>query len=362
MLPGLLFLSFLLPATGPGKCGGEPAPPEKIDIYMTNMACDVFGMQTKLIQLLGRATDTIDAHFYNCGRADIANAFIAAKERGVRVRFITDYDNYQNGYMQDVCYRPMEEAGIPIITENFTTYRPNPSAESHNKFAVIDERFVWTGSLNLTDSSIQDQANDVVVIDASSVAQAYTEEFEKMWGSSTSVPNASQSRFGTYKPPSGRKVHSVGGETLELCFDAEDPCDDAIVEQIQGASETIDFAIFTFTRQSIANALIDAANRGVRVRGIFDVEGSGFEGSQYDRLKSASNFFLSVKRGDEIACPIGIHNKLLIIDGHAKGDPVVITGSKNWTSASETLNDENIVILHSPGAAAIYADAFEEMW
>ncbi|RME50453.1 MAG: phosphatidylserine/phosphatidylglycerophosphate/cardiolipin synthase family protein, partial [Deltaproteobacteria bacterium] len=341
VLFGFLIASLFAGAAAPRGCGDtSPDPPEKIDIYMTNMACDVFGMQTKLIQLLDSAQDTIDAHFYNCGRQDIANAFIEAEERGVRVRFITDYDNYQNGYMQDVCYGPMEAAGIPIITEAFTTKNPNTAAESHNKFVVVDGRYVWTGSLNLTDSSMRDQANDVVVLESSGLAEAYTDEFEKMWGSSTAVPNASQSRFGVFKSPTMRKIHTVGGETVEVCFDAEDPCEDVIIEAIQGARDSIDFAIFTFTRQSIASALIDAANRGVHVRGIFDAEGASFSGSQYDRLESASGFHLSVKKGNEIACPVEIHSKLIIIDAYTNGDPIVITGSKNWTSASETINDE----------------------
>ncbi|MEZ4297725.1 MAG: phospholipase D-like domain-containing protein [Polyangiaceae bacterium] len=46
--------------------------------------------------------------------------------------------------------------------------------------------------------------------------------------------------------------------------------EDKVVVAIDGSKKTLDFATFTFTRPRILSALVDAAERGVRVRGLVD--------------------------------------------------------------------------------------------
>jgi len=56
-----------------------------------------------------------------------------------------------------------------------------------------------------------------------------------------------------------------------------------------------------------------------------------------------------------------LHNKFLILDASG-ADPVVITGSMNWTGAGGASNDENTLILHDAALAQAYLAAYQELY
>ena len=52
----------------------------------------------------------------------------------------------------------------------------------HNKFFIIDKRFIWTGSANISDTGVGGyNANIVGVLDSIYFARFYTQEFEQMY-------------------------------------------------------------------------------------------------------------------------------------------------------------------------------------
>jgi hypothetical protein len=53
------------------------------------------------------------------------------------------------------------------------------------------------------------------------------------------------------------------------------------------------------------------------------------------------------------------HNKMAIIDpSNPTSDPQVVTGSHNWSSAANTSNDENTLIIHNAAVANMYYQSF----
>jgi phosphatidylserine/phosphatidylglycerophosphate/cardiolipin synthase-like enzyme len=53
------------------------------------------------------------------------------------------------------------------------------------------------------------------------------------------------------------------------------------------------------------------------------------------------------------------HHKYAIVDHSELGsDPLVITGSHNWSSTAESVNDENTVIVHNARVANLYHQEF----
>jgi phosphatidylserine/phosphatidylglycerophosphate/cardiolipin synthase-like enzyme len=51
----------------------------------------------------------------------------------------------------------------------------------HDKFLVIDDRVVITGSMNWNSNSIEDNRENIVVIESEELARAYTLEFRNIW-------------------------------------------------------------------------------------------------------------------------------------------------------------------------------------
>ena len=123
---------------------------------------------------------------------------------------------------------------------------------------------------------------------------------------------------------------------------------DALVEELGKVKGTILVQAYSFTSAPIAQALKDAAQRGVKVRVVLDKSQRG------ERYTSAT--FL-VRAG----IPVWIdashqiaHNKVMILD-----DETVVTGSFNFTKAAEQSNAENLLILKDKGLAAIYRKNWE---
>ena len=106
----------------------------------------------------------------------IAVALIAAKERGVFVKWVTD-DKHgieadsEEGHGQ---FAQLKQAGIEVRDDN-------SSGLMHNKFIIIDNEIVWTGSTNLTTNGIQRNNNNVIVMRLPKVAAIYKQEFKEMW-------------------------------------------------------------------------------------------------------------------------------------------------------------------------------------
>ncbi|MEZ4235876.1 MAG: phospholipase D-like domain-containing protein [Myxococcota bacterium] len=215
----------------------------------------------------------------------------------------------------------------------------------HDKFAVVDGRWVWTGSTNASDSGTGGyNANLVAVIDSPTVAGWYTSEFEQMYLGG---------RFHGAKEAQGpmRTVLS-DGTGLEVLFSPQhQPLTRAVVPRIAAARRSIDIAVFFLTHKEVAQALIDAHRRGVAVRVILDASGAANEYSKHDVLRLAG---IPVKIED-----LGgkMHAKTAVIDGEW-----VVAGSMNWTGAGDRDNDENTLLIASRAQAAALEAWFEVLW
>ncbi len=142
---------------------------------------------------------------------------------------------------------------------------------------------------------------------------------------------------------------------------AHGPSDDisrmeaALLAFIDGAQQSLDAAIYELARPRLADALIAAQARGVRVRVVADDEKVLREEDDkalFDRLKAAGIPVVP----DPFASHLQ-HNKFAVADGAR-----VWTGSVNWTRSGMTYNQENAIELRSPQVAAAYAIEFDEMF
>jgi len=150
--------------------------------------------------------------------------------------------------------------------------------------------------------------------------------------------------------------HSVSTGTDAIYLD--ESADDTIIRYINRAKYTLDVAIYNFSIagiSNIANALNQAYARGVTIRVVTDA--------------SAGNSGIPELTGGikRIARPSGdgiMHDKFMIVDGKSSDpmDPIVWTGSCNWTAQNINTDDNNILFIQDMSLAKIYLLEFEEMW
>ncbi|MFC2101732.1 phospholipase D-like domain-containing protein [Bacteroidota bacterium] len=150
--------------------------------------------------------------------------------------------------------------------------------------------------------------------------------------------------------------HSVSTGVDAIFLDAS--ADDTIIQYITRAKYTIDVAIYNFTVEGISNiasALNAAYARGVTVRVVTD----GSTGNSGIPELTGGIKKIARPAGDGI-----MHDKFMIIDGKSlvPNDPIVWTGSCNWTDWNINTDDNNMLFIQDMSLAKVYMLEFEEMW
>ncbi len=102
---------------------------------------------------------------------EIALPLVKARERDVKVRLYLDKDQVDYQYSQS---RFLVQKGIKtrISTNNYIM---------HNKFAIIDNRILLTGSYNWTFSANNRNYENLMVIDDPEIIEIFQNQFINLW-------------------------------------------------------------------------------------------------------------------------------------------------------------------------------------
>jgi phosphatidylserine/phosphatidylglycerophosphate/cardiolipin synthase-like enzyme len=307
--------------------------------YPTNKANYKGGLDTYLVNLMNKATKTLDVADYDFDLANVADAMVAAKNRGVTVRMVTDTDTYTNKDTSvQAAFTILKNAKIPIVEDN-------RGPIMHNKFTVVDGQYVETGSWNYTLYDTYRLNNNMIIIHDAKLAQNYTTEFEKMFVQKTFGPNKAK---GVPNP-----VLTIGGVRVQNYFAAEDGVSAHIVDELNKATKSIYFMAFSFTAENIGNAVINKAKAGVTVGGVFETTGSNTEYSEFGKMKKENLPNLQVITDGN---PYVMHHKVFIID-----EKTVIFGSFNFSDNADTANDENLLIVEDPTMAKAFKAEYDRV-
>lgn len=312
----------------------------------------------RLIARINAATQTVDVALYSLSGsagAGIASALVAAHQRGVRVRVIMDDETSSTAPPGTIT-----SAGIPLITDAFGGNDPAPL--HHNKFVVVDRAspataWVMTGSWNPTDPGTDDHQQNVLWVQDASMAAVYTEEFEQMWGGRGAQPVAASSRFGVRKTQVSPSVVRLGETDVRVLFSpqgagAYGSTEAHILRALATADSELALNLNLITRLPIVDAVRARHDAGVTVRGV--VGETTTTGSVFAELAAFA---------DVLAFPsdaLGLlHHKAALVDAQSPdSDPMVITGSHNWSRAANESNNENTVIVASAALANLYLQEF----
>ena len=295
---------------------------------------------------IDKAMHTLDVAVYNHSDNMIANAINDAHERGVRVRYITceSTATTAEGELND---------DIPFLE------RPEIMGIMHNKFIVIDvdiadSAWVLSGSTNWTTNQLFDDPNHIIMVQDQSVARAYELEFNEMWGSDGDQYDLDNAKFGSDKTNNTPHHFIVNGNDFEVYFSPSDNTTYNISNALKTANDEINFALLVFTNDQLGTTIAEEYESGVEVNGI--IEQVNTLGSEYEfLLEEGVNVISHQGFGDSF------HHKYCIVDhANTDSDPLVITGSHNWSGAAETNNDENTMIIHDANIANQFFQEFNE--
>jgi phosphatidylserine/phosphatidylglycerophosphate/cardiolipin synthase-like enzyme len=147
----------------------------------------------------------------------------------------------------------------------------------------------------------------------------------------------------------------AGGQTsakVEVAF--REDCETLCLRAIREAKREIYVAAYSFTRRTIVDALVQRAERGVRLHIKLDAHQakSRFSENAIAALDRAGIKYERIKMPAYRA----MHNKFLVVDRK-----VVVTGSYNFTSAATEDNWENVVRVDSMSVATSYVDEWKRI-
>jgi phosphatidylserine/phosphatidylglycerophosphate/cardiolipin synthase-like enzyme len=297
-------------------------------------------LEDALVAALDGAQISIDAALFELNSEPVTQALVRARERGVTVRFVTDGE--YGIEKPETTVDQLELAGITVVSDKTRT------GLMHNKFFVIDDLYVWTGSTNITHNGIYNNNNNSMLIRSRQLAENYAVEFEEMFGGS----------FGKTSPAFiPHPDFTLDNTRIETYFESEATVENRLAELLTNA-KTVHFMTFSFTdslrwkegetERSILMLLHDRSVAGeIELYGIV-------ESSQRQYLASLFCDNLNVRQDGN---PDVFHHKVFIFDRS-----IVVMGSFNYSNSAANDNDENLLIIHNPVIAQAYLEEFNRRW
>ncbi len=331
-----------------------------------NHAVGDVDFKERLGQRIDSATRSIDICMYSFNEiTQIRDKIINAIVRGVKIRFVYDH---RDGNIQQMV-QDLINAGVRV------QQRPQGTNIMHNKFFIFDARdnisyrddWLWTGSANITNDQFYQDAQNVLFVQDQALCNTYTREFEEMWGSHNDINNSSAAKFGADKSNNTPHLFNINGRKVECYFSPSDNPSTMVENMIaDNTDKSIFFCAFAFTRFNIANKMKAEFNPPAKmVRGVFD-DGNGTDpASVYPEMKGIGGsvpwnppapVYLDGQTGL-------LHSKYILIDADLpSSDPMVETGSYNFSNAASFGNDENMLIIHDSLIANQYYQEFAKRY
>ncbi len=273
--------------------------------------------------------EVVVAH-YNIRSERVLDKLVALKRRGVDVRIAVDASNAANEWNSGD--DRLEREGIKLVR-----FKPAAAgAIMHLKASVIDGAFAMSGSFNWNETAAAGNDENMIAFRDPELVGRYRDQILELLDE---------------RPRSVEVARANAWAVLQ--FAPESQVDRSIVGAIDAAKSSVDVAMFTFTMKNVADALIRAQQRGVRVRLIVEDKQDGFSDAD-ERLAAAGA--LVVRAANKTGPHSAMHQKYAVLDGTR-----VITGATNWTFSGTRNNEEDLLILDLPSLASAYAKNFLDL-
>ena len=301
--------------------------------------CNTNACET-LLNEINNAQKSIDFALYGLkNQQEIISALINAKSRGVKIRFVCDFAKNKKDNYEDI-----EELKKHFPNNSDEEYeKSNRAAIMHNKFFIFDNKKVFTGSANITQTDFTEfNSNTSILINSKEIAQIYTNEFEQMFNG----------KFHYYKKQNKNNEIDLNGTKISSYFSPQDKIiTTKIIPLIEKAENKIYISTFFITNHELKTALINAKNRGIDIKIINDATNAS---NKYNINKELRDSGIKVKTENYAGKN---HSKNIIIDNN-----ISIIGSMNFTNSGERRNDENVIIIKDKDINNYLNEIFKYLW
>jgi phosphatidylserine/phosphatidylglycerophosphate/cardiolipin synthase-like enzyme len=334
------------------------------------------GLAEGIVDFIARAKDerwSLKGAFYEFQWPAVIDAFGEARKRGVKVSIVfDDIDNATGPHKKNE--KAIKDEGLKGIT----TPRTNGTL-MHNKFIVLIQgnkpRAVLFGSTNLTENGLYGHANCAHIVENEDIAAKYLEFHDKL------KTDPETSRESDYKDWTIEHTPAPADGFVDGMAPVFSPRADGDAltwyAQMAGAAKKGLFMTFAFgMNEQFRN--VYATDDDILRMGLMEKEWNGANKeaqiAAIRKLQARRNVVIAIGNHiplssfdqwlgelDRITGHVNvhwIHTKFALIDPMSN-NPIVITGSANFSDASTRTNDENmLVIKNDKRVAEIYLGEF----
>jgi len=263
-----------------------------------------------------------------------------AANNGVQINIVTEKGFFDNPESAPLISQLAQTGRVTIKTDNDDIAR-----QVHSRYAIIDDHIVIASSGDFLDNDFNRAINNTLIFNqprtyvngggpgaVTTLTDAFLFDFDQMFN---------MGRFGGDKEILINHTFNVG-VPVEVYFGPNDNLIDPIVEEVNNLQSSLYYAIRQVTDSTMLYVL---SNFGVV--GFYDAFTNG---DLSEILPNATPFQWTGYNT--------LNHKVMLIDlpGDVSNtlspavldilDPVVITGSSNWTHSGLALNDEQLLIIH----------------
>lgn len=322
------------------------------------------------IRQAGNGDELVGA-FFEFKNTRIYDALKLAKGRGVNVAIL--YDGDDQGEKNELA---LDGQGM----DGMTKAREHSGGFAHNKFLVFrrdnQSEQVWTGSVNLSENGLFGHSNNAHLVRDPQIAEQYYQYWRLLDDDLTRKPSAERAEALSPVP-----AHALNDEVLAI-FSPRPSLEalDWYATLASGAERGL-FTTFAFGMNSRFVPSYDITDDVLRFA-LMEKKGNGktykLQAAEIDRIRKRPNVTVSVGHHIELnlfdrwlaeldkvvneAHVLYVHTKYMLIDP-LSANPTVIVGSANFSAASTTDNDENMLVIHGNTAVAdIYMGEFMRLF
>ncbi|MBA2663382.1 MAG: hypothetical protein H0U74_13930 [Bradymonadaceae bacterium] len=290
----------------------------------------------RVIEMIDAATISVDVAQFTFSVREIEDAMYRAKARGIKVRLAIDSGQNRDGSLA----RRMATNGVDVrFVKGADIGGNNRFGLLHSKFMIVDGRALLSGSNNWSSTGITiNEENTIVVRSVTNdpLIKAFGCHFDAIWASNTGASGECSTDDARFSP-------SSAGRTL-------------LRDGIRASRTSVDVLMHHLLFDDLIKELAVAAERGVRVRIIMNVEDRhAYTGPSWNRFHAAGGE-IRYKQNNADAFQI-MHNKLAVVD-----NKTLLHGSGNWSGSGFFNNYEFYVRYRNQAVVTPFVGLFARLW
>lgn len=333
--------------------------------------------------------------FYEFEYEPVIKKLIAAKKKGVDLQIVIhgkNFDEVNTSFPDPVLDTKGKEKDKEVTIalsrvkkyglENIVTWRTKTGNISHNKFMVLLQNnvpiAVWTGSTNLTVRGIFAQSNVGHIVRDKTVAASYLEYWTALQAdtvkktmvketidisndpSLVDLPANGASAFFSPRPDTNKnKTPIILDWYAKLIDTAQRPVFLTLPFNLVPQFESI---LTQNPRSYLFHVIMEdgQAKKAIELNAVNPINQIAY--GTYVRVQGDLEALLKPEIGQPFGSGFYVHTKYLLIDP-LSSDPIVVSGSANFSNPSIFTNDENTLVIRGDlRVADIYLGEFMRLF